>query len=200
MNNEKGVLFVISGPSGSGKSTVLKQVFAALPRHYFSVSATTRSPRPGEVDGKDYHFITRDEFEKMIREDKLLEHAKYVDNYYGTPSEPIDRNIEEGTDVFLDIEVQGHAQIKAKRPDSVSVFIAPPSLEELEKRLRGRSTDTEEAIAGRLSTARRELAQAGEYDYIVINDKVDIAASEILSIVSAEKCRAYRKIKNFNEV
>lgn len=177
---KKGKLYIISGPSGSGKSTVLREVFRHRRNVFFSVSATTRGPREGEVDGKDYFFISKDEFERMIAADELLEHAQYVSNYYGTPRKAVEAMLCEGKDVVLDIEVQGAGQVKAKMPEAVSFFIMPPSLEELEKRLRGRGTESEEKIRSRLSQAEREIAQSGKYDYIVVNDEVSRAAEEIL--------------------
>ena len=185
----KGHAFIISGPSGSGKSTLLKEVFAARDNMFFSVSATTRDPRPGEVDGKDYFFVKREEFQRMLHNDELLEHAEYVGNCYGTPRGPIDEMTSKGCDVILDIEVQGAMQVKAKMPEAVSIFIAPPSIEELEKRLRGRSTETEEKIAGRLETAKKELALADTYDYKVLHDDVDRAVAELLHIMETESPR-----------
>ncbi|MBQ1767797.1 MAG: guanylate kinase, partial [Oscillospiraceae bacterium] len=171
---KRGKLYIVSGPSGCGKSTVLREVFAHRRNIFFSVSATTRGPREGEKDGKDYFFITREEFERLIAEGELLEHAKYVSNYYGTPRKPVEAMLSEGSDVVLDIEVQGAAQVKEKMPEAVSFFIMPPSLEELERRLRGRGTETDEKIRSRLDQAEREMAESGRYDYIVVNDDVII--------------------------
>ncbi len=180
---KKGKLYIISGPSGCGKSTVLREVFRHRRNIFFSVSATTRGPREGEVDGKDYYFVTREEFERMIGADELLEHAQYVSNYYGTPRKPVEAMLSEGNDVVLDIEVQGAGQVKTKMPEAVSLFILPPSLEELERRLRGRGTETEEKIRSRLSQAEREIAKSGSYDYRVVNDDVERAAGEIVQIM-----------------
>lgn len=180
---KKGKLYIISGPSGCGKSTVLREVFRHRRNIFFSVSATTRGPREGEVDGKDYYFVTREEFERMIGADELLEHAQYVSNYYGTPRKPVEAMLSEGNDVVLDIEVQGAGQVKTKMPEAVSLFILPPSLEELERRLRGRGTETEEKIRSRLSQAEREIGQSGSYDYRVVNDDVERAAGEIVQIM-----------------
>ena len=177
---KRGKLYIVFGPSGCGKSTVLREVFAHRRNIFFSVSATTRGPREGEKDGKDYFFITREEFERLIAEGELLEHAKYVSNYYGTPRKPVEAMLSEGSDVVLDIEVQGAAQVKEKMPEAVSFFIMPPSLEELERRLRGRGTETDEKIRSRLDQAEREMAESGRYDYIVVNDDVSRAAGEIL--------------------
>ncbi len=179
----KGRLFVISGPSGCGKSTVLAKVFTMLDNYYFSVSATTRAPRNGETEGKDYFFVSRDEFLRMIENGELLEHAEYVGNFYGTPLKPILENVEAGTDVFLDIETKGKSQVDEKYPEAVTVFIAPPSLEELEKRLRSRGTESDEKVKKRLEKAAEELKLSNSYDHVIINDTVDNAAEQILAIV-----------------
>lgn len=194
MKNE-GLLVILSGPSGAGKSTVISRLMEIRDDIRFSVSATTRAPRPGEVDGTAYFFKTREEFSAMVENDEFLEHAEYVGNCYGTPAAPVDRDISNGYAVLLDIEVQGAMQILDKRPDAVSIFLCPPSLEVLEKRLRGRGTDTEEKIQGRLNTARREYAQMSRYNYIVINDDADTAAKELDAVITAEKCRAYKRLK-----
>lgn len=185
----KGKLFIISGPSGSGKSTALAEVLKKHDNKYFSVSATTRKPRPGEVDGVDYYFKTHDEFRAMLDTDEFLEHAEYAGNYYGTPKSPILKQLELGKDIFLDIEVQGALQVRAKMPEAVMIFAMPPSFTELERRLRKRSTESEQKIMERLETARLEYKRASVYDYIVITDKPGAASNEILSIVTAEKCR-----------
>lgn len=194
MKND-GLLVIISGPSGAGKSTVISRLMELRNDIRFSVSATTRAPRPGEEDGKAYYFKTREEFSAMIENGEFLEYAEYVGNCYGTPSAPVDENISCGYTVLLDIEVQGAVQIMNKRSDAVSIFLCPPSLEVLEKRLRGRGTDLEEKIQGRLETARREYAQVSRYAYIVINDDADVAAKELDAIITAEKCRAYKRLK-----
>jgi guanylate kinase len=181
--SKKGNIYIISGPSGSGKSTVLKEVFAQRENYYFSISATTRSPRPGEQDGVEYFFITKERFQEMIENDEFLEYAQYVENSYGTPRKPVEDKVQSGYDVIMDIEVQGAKQVKEKLPEAISIFIAPPSLEELERRLRGRSTESEEKILGRLETARHELELSVNYDHKVINDEVSRAANEILSIM-----------------
>ena len=181
-----GKLYIISGPSGSGKSTILRSVLENMPDIYFSVSATTRQPRPGEVHGEHYHFLSQAEFDQLVEADGLLEYAQYVGNSYGTPAEPIREKLEAGVDVLLDIEVQGAEQIKEKMPEAVAIFLSPPSLEILEERLRNRGTDSEEKIKHRLETARRELEQVARYDFLVVNDTIEQAVQEVQSIVKSE--------------
>ena len=185
----RGKSFIISGPSGVGKSTVLHALFEGRDDLYFSVSATTRAPRPGEVDGKDYHFISADEFHAWIDNDEFLEYAEYVSNFYGTPKKYVDEAMESGRDVILDIEIQGATQVCAKRPETVRIFIAPPSWEELERRLTARGTDTPEKIQKRLLRAKVEMKTAGDYNYFVINDTVENAVSELRAIMCAEHCK-----------
>lgn len=196
--NDEGVLVIVSGPSGAGKSTVISRVAKLRPDIRFSVSVTTREPRPGEVDGKDYHFKTQEEFWEMIKADAFLEHAEYVGSCYGTPAAPVDENIAAGNTVILDIEVQGAMQIMEKRPDAVSIFLCPPSLEELERRLRGRGTDSEEKIRDRLMTAHREYALLHKYSYIIVNDDADTAVRQLDAIITAEKCRSKYILKGDN--
>ena len=189
-----GKLIVVSGPSGVGKSTVISRVMAQCPNLYFSVSATTRPQRPGEVDGKNYYFVTREEFEKMIQDEKLLEHAEYVGNYYGTPEEPIDEALTVGKDILLDIEVQGALNVKRRRPDAVLIFMLAPSFRILEERLTGRGDTAPDLVHSRLNRARWEYTQADQYDYLVVNDNVEKAVSEICSVITAEKCRTKERI------
>jgi len=186
---DKGSLIVLSGPSGAGKDTVLGPLLEELEGLTYSVSATTRSPRPGEVDGKHYHFVTREHFEELVKAGEMLEHAQYSGNLYGTPKAPTDKMLSAGTDVLLVIEVQGALQVKSKVPSAIMIFLAPPNIAALEERLRGRATESDEAIALRLETAKKELGQAGRYDYLVINDDVVRAKDELASIIKAARCR-----------
>ena len=186
---ERGQLIVLSGPSGVGKSTVIAELFAQRSNIYFSVSYTTRQPRVGEQDGVNYNFVSREEFERMIADDELLEYAEYVDNYYGTSMKLIQEKLDAGIDVLLDIEVQGAAKVRARCPDALFIFIIPPSFEDLSRRLHRRNTDSEEVIAGRLAKARQEFREIPKYDYLVINDKVANAVHEIEAILTAAECR-----------
>ena len=181
----KGKLFVISGASGVGKSTVLGKVMAAREDLRFSVSATTRAPRPGEVDGESYYFITREQFQEMIDRNEFLEYDAHMENYYGTPVAQLEEKLGSGS-VILDIEPNGAFNVRRNRPDATLIFIAPPSLEELERRLRGRGDTSEEQIRVRQQRVQWEMDQSRCYDYIVINDQVDACADKILSII-AEK-------------
>ena len=185
----KGRSFIISGPSGVGKSTVLKGLMEKRKNLYFSVSATTRQPRPGEEDGVHYHFLTMDTFREWIAQDEFLEHAEFVGNCYGTPTKYVYEAMDRGQDVILDIEVQGAMQVAEKMPEVVRIFVAPPSWSELERRLTARGTDTPEKIQGRLARAKEEVKLAGTYDYFVINDSVEHAVSELDAIMTAEHCK-----------
>ena len=192
---EKGKLIVISGPSGAGKSTVVFKAIEGREDFCFSTSVTTRKPRPGEVDGREYFFVDPDRFQEMVANDELLEHAEYVANSYGTPRAYVEEKLAAGMNVLLDIEVQGARQIHEKKPDAVMIFIIPPSLEELEKRLRGRGTDTDRAIEARLIRARQEYQEADFYDYLIINDDADKAAKELSAIILAEHCRFHDRLE-----
>ncbi|MDO5141980.1 MAG: guanylate kinase [Eubacteriales bacterium] len=183
----KGTLYVVTGPSGAGKGTLLGRLLAADERLFLSISATTRAPRPGEQDGVQYHFLPRQAFEDKIAQGAFLEHARYVDNYYGTLEAPVEEKLAAGLDVILEIEVQGAMQVHGKRPDAVMVFIAPPSFEELAARLRGRGTEDEDKIQKRLATAREELEQQAAFDYVVVNDEIDRAVHELQQIIAARR-------------
>ena len=185
----RGKTFIISGPSGVGKSTVLKALFEGRDDLYFSVSATTRAPREGEIDGVHYHFIAPEEFMQWINDDAFLEYAQYVGNFYGTPKKYVDAAMDEGKDVILDIEVQGATQVYAKRPETVRIFIAPPNWDELESRLTKRGTDSPEKIQQRLLRAKVEMKTAADYDYFVINDTVENTVTELQAIMLAEHCK-----------
>ena len=187
--NRKGKLLVISGPSGAGKSSVVFKAIEGRDDICFSTSVTTRAPRPGEVDGREYFFVKLERFLEMINNDELLEHAEYVKNRYGTPRAYVQQQLEDGKNVVLDIEIQGARQVRRKMPEAVLIFIAPPSLEELERRLRGRATDTEDAIRGRLARARQEYQEADFYDYLIVNDDLEKAAAQLNAVIEAEHCR-----------
>lgn len=199
--SERGFLIVFSGPSGVGKGTVRQEIFST-PDHKFdySVSMTTRPQRPGEVDGVDYFFRTREEFEALIKEGQMLEYAEYVGNYYGTPLSYVNETLDKGIDVFLEIEVQGALQVKSKVPDGVFIFLTPPDLEELEERLVGRGTDSPEVIAQRIERAKEEIALMREYDYAVVNDQVSLAAERVKRVIEAEHYRVDRVIGRYTNM
>ncbi|HIX90257.1 MAG TPA: guanylate kinase [Candidatus Agathobaculum pullicola] len=183
----KGTLYVFTGPSGAGKGTLLSRLQEQDNRLFYSISATTRTPRPGETDGVQYYFLSKAEFEEKIAQNAFLEHARYVDNYYGTLEAPVNEKLEQGFDVVLEIEVQGAMQVHEKRPDAVMVFIAPPSFEELAARLRGRGTEDEEKVLKRLETAKEELKYQNEFDYVVVNDELDRAVEELQNILAKRR-------------
>lgn len=196
---KKGLLIVVSGPSGCGKGTVLGEIKDKLGLCY-SVSATTRAMREGEVDGVNYHYLQKSQFEKLIAEDKVLEYTTYCGNYYGTLREEVENKRNQGQDVLLEIEVVGAANVKRLCPDAVLIFIAPPSIHELERRLRKRGTETEEVIAERVSQAEREIKCAENYDYIIVNGELEKAVSDVSSVITAEKISAQNKEKIIVEV
>lgn len=199
--SERGLLIVFSGPSGVGKGTVRQEIFST-PDHKFeySVSMTTRAQRPGEVDGKDYFFRSREDFEELIRNGQMLEYAEYVGNYYGTPLTYVNETLDKGIDVFLEIEVQGALQVKKKVPDAVFIFLTPPDLNELQERLVGRGTDSEEVIAQRIERAREEIALMSEYDYAIVNDEVPLAAERVKRVIEAEHFRVDRVIGRYRNM
>ncbi|MDD4076798.1 MAG: guanylate kinase [Bacilli bacterium] len=199
--NDKGLLVVLSGPSGVGKGTVRSALFK-MEGHdlVYSVSMTTRGPRVGEIHGKEYYFVTREEFERNIRDGKMLEYAEFVGNYYGTPLAGVQEHLAAGREVVLEIEVQGAEQVRAKMPDAVLIFIAPPSLAALYKRLLIRGTESEEHIRQRIEKAKREINMAYEYDYIVVNDTVENAADKVLAIIRSEHATVKRTLKNYKKM
>ncbi|MFI3150455.1 guanylate kinase [Streptococcus suis] len=198
---ERGLLIVFSGPSGVGKGTVRQEIFSYPGNKFeYSVSMTTRAQRPGEVDGVDYHFRSREEFEELIRQGQMLEYAEYVGNYYGTPLTYVNETLDKGIDVFLEIEVQGALQVKKKVPDAVFIFLTPPDLEELKDRLVGRGTDSEEVIAKRIERAKEEIALMREYDYAIVNDEVPKAAELVKRVIEAEHFRVDRVIGKYNDM
>ena len=201
MHKKRGLLIVLSGPSGVGKGTVRKELFTQPNTNYeYSVSMTTRNPREGEVDGADYFFKSRDEFEQLVEEGGLLEYAEYVGNYYGTPLDYVNATLDAGRDVFLEIEVVGAAQVREKVPDGLFIFLAPPSLTALENRLIGRGTETADVIKSRVMKAREELEMMNLYDYVVENDEVQNACDRINAIVTAEHCRRERVEKIYKQM
>lgn len=185
---ERGKLIVLSGPSGAGKGTVISRMMEKRDDVCFSISVTTRKPRETEVDGREYFFVELDRFDEMVANGELLEHAQFVANNYGTPRDYVEKKLDEGMNVILDIEIQGARQVAEKMPDAVKIFIVPPSLEVLENRLRGRGTETERAIEARLRRAREEYAEADFYDYIIVNDDLDTAAAQLSAIITASHC------------
>ena len=196
----KGKLIIFSGPSGSGKDTLLAKVFERHPEIKLSISSITRPMRVGEVEGEKYHFISREEFEERLSRDEFLEHNVYVNNYYGTPKQPVINAIENGEDIILEIDVNGAALVRKKVKDAISIFIMPPSYEELKRRLTGRGTDSSEVINQRLNAALSEIERANEYDYIVTNDIVDRAVDDILHIILANRLTRDRQKDFINEV
>ncbi|WP_438461682.1 guanylate kinase [Staphylococcus pseudintermedius] len=193
MDTEKGLLIVLSGPSGVGKGTVRKRIFDDPHTSYkYSISMTTRHMREGEQDGVDYFFKTREEFEKLIEADEFIEYAEYVGNYYGTPVQYVKDTMNAGHDVFLEIEVEGAKQVRKKFPDALFIFLAPPSLDHLTERLIGRGTESKEKIESRVKEAKKEVEMMNLYDYVVVNDEVDLAKDRIQSIVEAEHLKRER--------
>ena len=188
----KGILVVVSGFSGAGKGTVMKRLLEKYDDYALSISVTTRNPRPGEEDGREYFFRTKEEFEKLIKEDALIEYAQYVENYYGTPRSYVEEQLQAGKNVILEIEIQGAMKVKEKIPEALLVFVTPPTVEELEKRLKGRGTETEQVIAERLARAGEEAKGMGQYDYILVNDTVEECVDNLHEIIIGEHSRASR--------
>lgn len=198
---ERGLLIVLSGPSGVGKGTVRKAIFEGDDHQFeYSVSMTTRQKREGEVEGVDYFFRTREEFEELIKKGEMLEYAEYVGNYYGTPLRYVEDTLNSGKDVFLEIEVQGAMHIKEKCPDAVFIFLTPPSLEELRQRIEGRGTDEPKIIDERMKVAVEEIQMMKNYDYAVINDEVPLAVKRIKDIISSEHYRVERVMKRYEKM
>lgn len=188
----RGLLIVLSGPSGVGKGTVCTELRKRMPNLVYSVSATTRQPRLGEENGVNYFFKSKEQFLKMIDNDQFLEHACYVDNYYGTPREFVEQTIAEGKDIILEIEVQGALKVKEKFPDGIFVFLLPPSIDVLKDRIVGRGTENQATIDHRMSVAIDEIGLLDYYDYAVVNDEIDLACKRIESIITAEHCKVHK--------
>lgn len=191
-----GLLVVVSGPSGTGKGTLCKELRRQVPELQYSISVTTRPPRPGEKDGVNYYYLSKEKFEEMLANDEFLEWAKVYDNYYGTPKKKVMEVLEKGEDILLEIDIQGALQIMKQFPQGVFIYIVPPSIEELERRIVNRGTDSAEVIKKRLSCVEEELSYMSEYDYIVVNDEVEKAVEKLKAIIVAEKCRPERGIFN----
>lgn len=194
-NKRRGLAIILSSPSGAGKSTLARRLMDWDPTLRFSVSATTRKPRPGEVDGEHYYFKSREEFEQMVDADQMLEHAEVFGNFYGSPRGPVESAMQDGRDTLFDIDWQGGQQIRrsALAKDVVSIFILPPSIAALESRLRGRAQDSDEVIAERMAQSRSEISHWAEYDYVIINNDIDEAEAQLKTILSAERARADRQ-------
>lgn len=196
----KGMLIVISGPSGVGKGTLCNLLLKRKKNIILSVSTTTRLPRDGEINGKSYFFVSKKDFESMIKENQFLEWAKVYNNYYGTPREFVNKNLEKGKDVLLEIDIQGAKQVKHNCPQAIFIFIMPPSIAELETRIKKRGTETQTSLEVRMGNTVNELKAAYMYDYIVINDDIERAVTELCSIISAEKCRTSRNKDTIEDI
>ncbi|MGO3732419.1 MAG: guanylate kinase [Vagococcus sp.] len=199
--SERGLLIVLSGPSGVGKGTVRKALFESEGNNFeYSISMTTRQMREGEKDGVDYFFRSREEFETLIEQDKMLEYAEYVGNYYGTPLDYVNKTLDAGKDVFLEIEVQGAMKVKDKVPDGVFIFLTPPDFDELKSRIIGRGTDDMAVIEERMTVAREEVEMMRHYDYAVVNDQVELAVDRIKKIIESEHYRVERVIDHYEKM
>ncbi|WP_340001995.1 guanylate kinase [Oceanobacillus sp. FSL K6-0127] len=200
MIEEKGILFILSGPSGVGKGTVRKKLFEEASELQYSISMTTRDIRPGELDGIDYFYKSIEEFETLIEQNQLLEYAKYVSNYYGTPRKYVEETLAKGQDVFLEIEVQGALQVKENFPEGVFIFLFPPSLEELKNRIVNRGTESQELVVNRLKEARKEIEMMDAYDYVVVNDRVEHAVDKVKAIIKSEHLKRERVAKQYKKI
>jgi guanylate kinase len=200
VKDASGILFVLSGPSGVGKGTVRKKLFEEDTKLQYSISTTTRDIRPGEVDGVDYFFRSKEEFKEMVENNELLEHAEYVNNYYGTPRAYVEETLAKGKDVFLEIEVQGALQVKENFKEGVFIFLFPPSLEALKDRILNRGTESEELVVNRLKEARNEIEMMHAYDYVVVNDDVDKAVERIKAIILSEHLRRERVEAQYKKI
>ena len=198
--DRKGILLVVSGFSGAGKGTLMKELVGRYDQYALSVSATTRSPREGEVDGREYFFRTREEFEQMIAEDALIEHACYVGNYYGTPKAYVEEQLSKGKDVILEIEIQGALQIKKRFPDTLLLFVSTPDADTLKNRLVGRGTESMEVVENRLSRAAEEAEGIQQYDYFIINDDLDACVTQVHQIIQGEHSRVSRNLELINSI
>ncbi len=196
----RGSLFIISGPSGSGKDTVLKEVLKLVDNVEFSISSITRPMRPGEIEGEKYNFISRERFEEMLENDELLEFNEYIGNYYGTPRKPVEKTLEKGKDMIIEVDVNGAFKVKSKMDEAISIFIMPPSFAELNRRLNSRGTDAKEVIEKRMNEALGEIKNAEKYDYIVVNDNVSVAAQDVAHIILSSRLKTARKKEIINEV
>ncbi len=195
---KKGILSIVSGFSGAGKGTVMKALLGKYDNYALSISATSRAPRVGEQEGREYFYKTVEQFEEMIKNEELIEYAQYVGNYYGTPKAYVEQMLSEGKDVILEIELQGALQVKAKMPDTVLIFVTPPSADELKRRLIGRGTEDMATIEARLRRAAEEADYMPRYDYILINDELDVCVDELHSLIQSEKAKVCRNTENIN--